>query len=352
MMVSTNSPTSPPVSPSPSSPTGFSTTAPNTPHSFDTTQPSLSDLLQSLMHLPTPNERAQMPLQMQQLCARVEQLQIAHQQVLLRQLQLLNYQYGLTNNVPATPIQSPADINPVVLANFQNLQCLQLQKALEMVRNMGVDASDAGLAANENYSANSNGGKRLKSYSAPKGVWKNNGGYNATIYVHKRRIYGPIRKELGDAIEDRKEMESELRHLLQKYSNTNTPGNSSGQSVIELEMRDMVGKLRTKTRQLSSQTDHEHVHEGSSAQQQHQSYEHQVKRQRTMSEPTSGLLASPLPTSPCLQWGKIDFSNDHFILNNASKWGSSDDEMLNGGNVMIKQEIGNEIDWLGWTGGI
>ena len=84
------------------------------------------------------------------------------------------------------------------------------------------------------------GGKRCKAYAAPKGVWKNNGGYNATIYVHKRRIYGPIRRDLSDAIEDRKEMEDALRELTSIHSSPEDAG------ILEVEMREVVAGLRNR----------------------------------------------------------------------------------------------------------
>jgi hypothetical protein len=85
------------------------------------------------------------------------------------------------------------------------------------------------------------GGKRCKAYAAPKGVWKNNGGYNATIYVHKRRIYGPIRRDLSDAIEDRKEMEEALRDLTSIH---NSPEDAA---ILEVEMREVVAGLRNRS---------------------------------------------------------------------------------------------------------
>ncbi|KAF4710283.1 hypothetical protein FOZ62_006953, partial [Perkinsus olseni] len=52
--------------------------------------------------------------------------------------------------------------------------------------------------------------RRKKPYAAPKGVWRNNGGYNATIYVNKKRIYGPVRRNLADAVSDRRVMEDSV----------------------------------------------------------------------------------------------------------------------------------------------
>lgn len=97
------------------------------------------------------------------------------------------------------------------------------------------------LTASSSGSGGMSGGKRCKAYAAPKGVWKNNGGYNATIYVHKRRIYGPIRRDLSDAIEDRKEMEEALRELTAIH---NSPEDAA---ILEVEMREVVAGLRNRS---------------------------------------------------------------------------------------------------------
>ncbi|KAF4699713.1 Intraflagellar transport protein 56 [Perkinsus olseni] len=51
--------------------------------------------------------------------------------------------------------------------------------------------------------SNSNHKKRQKSYGAPTGVWKNPYGFVSTIYVNKRRVYGPLRKSVEAATRDR-----------------------------------------------------------------------------------------------------------------------------------------------------
>ena len=99
----------------------------------------------------------------------------------------------------------------------------------------------SGLGLLPSGSGSVSGGKRCKAYAAPKGVWKNNGGYNATIYVHKRRIYGPIRRDLSDAIEDRKEMEEALRELTGIH---NSPEDAA---ILEVEMREVVAGLRNRS---------------------------------------------------------------------------------------------------------
>ncbi|KAF4677957.1 Intraflagellar transport protein 56 [Perkinsus chesapeaki] len=44
---------------------------------------------------------------------------------------------------------------------------------------------------------------RRKAYGAPTGVWKNPYGFVSTIYVNKRRVYGPLRKTIDAATRDR-----------------------------------------------------------------------------------------------------------------------------------------------------
>ncbi|KAF4681891.1 Intraflagellar transport protein 56 [Perkinsus olseni] len=51
--------------------------------------------------------------------------------------------------------------------------------------------------------SNINHKKRQKSYGAPTGVWKNPYGFVSTIYVNKRRVYGPLRKSVEAATRDR-----------------------------------------------------------------------------------------------------------------------------------------------------
>ncbi|KAF4668662.1 hypothetical protein FOL47_002922 [Perkinsus chesapeaki] len=64
---------------------------------------------------------------------------------------------------------------------------------------------------------------RKKDYSAPPGVWKNSGGYISTVYINKRRIYGPLRQTLEESVRDREQMllakergatEEEIRELV------------------------------------------------------------------------------------------------------------------------------------------
>ncbi|KAF4701988.1 hypothetical protein FOZ63_019827 [Perkinsus olseni] len=64
---------------------------------------------------------------------------------------------------------------------------------------------------------------RKKDYSAPPGVWKNSGGYISTVYINKRRVYGPLRQTLEESVRDREQMllakergasEDEIRDLV------------------------------------------------------------------------------------------------------------------------------------------
>jgi hypothetical protein len=47
---------------------------------------------------------------------------------------------------------------------------------------------------------------RKKKYDAPPGVWRNSGGFISTVYINKKRVYGPLRREVADAVKDREEM--------------------------------------------------------------------------------------------------------------------------------------------------
>jgi hypothetical protein len=160
-----------------------------------------------------------------------------------------------------------------VWQQFHSLQAQQWAQALSQARtakrgSLTSSGGSGGLLSNGSTSASMGvsgvgllgsggsgslsgvaGGKRCKAYAAPKGVWKNNGGYNATIYVHKRRIYGPIRRDLSDAIEDRKEMEEALRELTAIHS---SPEDAA---ILEVEMREVVAGLRNRSTPASTRLD-------------------------------------------------------------------------------------------------
>ncbi|KAF4690038.1 hypothetical protein FOZ60_000701 [Perkinsus olseni] len=64
---------------------------------------------------------------------------------------------------------------------------------------------------------------RKKDYSAPPEVRKNSGGYISTVYINKRRVYGPLRQTLEESVRDREQMllakergasEDEIRDLV------------------------------------------------------------------------------------------------------------------------------------------
>ncbi|EER12808.1 hypothetical protein Pmar_PMAR018063 [Perkinsus marinus ATCC 50983] len=80
---------------------------------------------------------------------------------------------------------------------------------------------------------------RKKEYAAPPGVWKNSGGYISTVYVNKRRVYGPLRKTLAESVRDREEMliakenhasEEEIRELVAALKGINGGGSSRASS--------------------------------------------------------------------------------------------------------------------------
>jgi hypothetical protein len=145
---------------------------------------------------------------------------------------------------------SDEQVSQDVWKQFHALQAQQWAQALNQARiakrqtsassSLSPTSLSAGIGSLMQSSNSLSGGKRCKAYAAPKGVWKNNGGYNATIYVHKRRIYGPIRRDLSDAIEDRKEMEDALRELTSIHS---TPEDAA---ILEIEMREVVAGLRNR----------------------------------------------------------------------------------------------------------
>lgn len=155
-------------------------------------------------------------------------------------------------------MESSSQVGNEVWQQFHALQAQQWAQALNQARiakrqtpsglllgglsnQMSVTGTGMGLLPSGSGTSGLSGGKRCKAYAAPKGVWKNNGGYNATIYVHKRRIYGPIRRDLSDAIEDRKEMEDALRELTSIH---NSPDDAA---ILEVEMREVVAGLRNRS---------------------------------------------------------------------------------------------------------
>ncbi|KAF4667249.1 hypothetical protein FOL47_003651 [Perkinsus chesapeaki] len=98
--------------------------------------------------------------------------------------------------------------------------------------------------------------RRKKPYAAPKGVWRNNGGYNATIYVNKKRIYGPLRRNLADAVSDRRVMEdsvdsarAKVERMIEEQHKT-FESDQARESFIAEEshtmIREVVAKLRAE----------------------------------------------------------------------------------------------------------
>ncbi|KAF4696916.1 Gen1p, variant 2 [Perkinsus olseni] len=99
---------------------------------------------------------------------------------------------------------------------------------------------------------------RRKDYAAPPGVWKNSGGYVSTVYVNKRRLYGPLRRTVTEATEDRRRLlsakeshatESEVRDLIasmRQGANAHSPG----QARDPIFPRDIAGNPLTDLRGL------------------------------------------------------------------------------------------------------
>jgi hypothetical protein len=54
---------------------------------------------------------------------------------------------------------------------------------------------------------------RKKKYDAPPGVWRNSGGFISTVYINKKRVYGPLRRDVNDAVRDREEMLEAKNHI-------------------------------------------------------------------------------------------------------------------------------------------
>jgi len=59
---------------------------------------------------------------------------------------------------------------------------------------------------NSNTAAAMDKNGRKKKYDAPPGVWRNSGGFISTVYINKKRVYGPLRRDVTDAVKDREEM--------------------------------------------------------------------------------------------------------------------------------------------------
>lgn len=91
------------------------------------------------------------------------------------------------------------------------------------------DSSTTSTITSENSDAHKKRGRR-KSYDAVAGVWKTNGGYISTVYIGRKRIYGPLRETPEAAGHDRLLMieaknsfvtnENEMRQYLQQLRGT------------------------------------------------------------------------------------------------------------------------------------
>ena len=343
-----------------------------------------SDFFSSLMQPPGGIERDRMSRYAQAQLTRLTNLQLQHQQLQLQQLHLLLKQHRiqaaqsghLDTPTPGSPSSAENSLPPSALSpalaqalksaqsnspgaspgglpalplpvwhSFQSLQAQQWGEALQLAKGQRGLGATAGVSAgveDTNFQDRTNspnpfagvlgtqiGGKRCKAYPAPKGVWKNNGGFNATIYVHKRRIYGPIRRELSDAIEDRREMEEALKDLMNGAIADNP-------AALEYEMREVVGRLRNKVRVKSEggemvvmEGDEQqyflhgglHMDEGQMMLGHHNlsshTHHHVIEDTNEFRNPQkrmrigSGFSALGSPQhSPCINWSGIDFAGN------------------------------------------
>ncbi|KAF4677955.1 Intraflagellar transport protein 56 [Perkinsus chesapeaki] len=82
---------------------------------------------------------------------------------------------------------------------------------------------------------------RRKSYGAPPGVWRNPYGYVSTVYVNKKRVYGPLRKTIEDASRDREAMVQakeyvtsveEMRAFVREFLKPNPHGGVAESAVL------------------------------------------------------------------------------------------------------------------------
>ncbi|EER03077.1 hypothetical protein Pmar_PMAR001821 [Perkinsus marinus ATCC 50983] len=70
-------------------------------------------------------------------------------------------------------------------------------------RNDPVYIAGSALGGSTLHVERNSRGARRKDYDAPTGVWRNPYGFVSTIYVEKRRVYGPLRKTVEAASRDR-----------------------------------------------------------------------------------------------------------------------------------------------------
>jgi len=310
-----------------------------------------NDFFSSLMHLPPAHERQNLSRMTQAQLNRLAHLQLQHQQLMLQQLHLLLQQHKLrakdrllltsTNEEQSTfPVTPVANLSPAltqalktaqqhqsmspslpvlpveVWQQFQSLQAQQWSQALALAKSHR-DSNMGPMQMRHMSNAPNGGGKRCKAYAAPKGVWKNNGGYNATIYVHKRRIYGPIRRDLQDAIDDRKEMEDALKDLLNGQA-ADVP------AALEAEMRDVVSKLRNKIRSRPEGVEADEITDDMHGMK-HEDDEYRVAKRSRLNSGFSG-MGSP-EASPMLHWrAPHEFHHDDLVLDAPRFCASEDDQ--------------------------
>ncbi|EER12947.1 hypothetical protein Pmar_PMAR000682 [Perkinsus marinus ATCC 50983] len=109
----------------------------------------------------------------------------------------------------------------------------------------GIPRSQVGGRLNDLSSSNANTNMscygRRKSYGAPPGVWRNPYGYVSTVYVNKKRVYGPLRKTIEDASRDREAMVQakeyvtsveEMRAFVREFLKPNPHGGVAESAVL------------------------------------------------------------------------------------------------------------------------
>ncbi|KAF4681890.1 Intraflagellar transport protein 56 [Perkinsus olseni] len=109
----------------------------------------------------------------------------------------------------------------------------------------GMPRPQVGASRLNDLSSNSNTNMscygRRKSYGAPPGVWRNPYGYVSTVYVNKKRVYGPLRKTIEDASRDREAMVQakeyvtsveEMRAFVREFLKPNPHGGVAESAVL------------------------------------------------------------------------------------------------------------------------
>jgi|LauGreDrversion4_2_1035121.scaffolds.fasta_scaffold55921_2 hypothetical protein len=96
---------------------------------------------------------------------------------------------------------------------------------------------------------------RKKKYDAPPGVWRNSGGFISTVYINKKRVYGPLRRDVSDAVKDREEMlvaksvietEEGMRAFVQAMKERSGPSRNSVSLTEAIESAMMMAHMYSR----------------------------------------------------------------------------------------------------------